>query len=107
MQQHEQDLGKYAENELKSMKGVRIIGTAKNKISVISFIIEGAHPFDVGTLLDKQGIAIRTGHHCAMPVMQRLGVQGTARVSFSFYNTLEEVDSIFDAIEKTIPILVS
>jgi cysteine desulfurase/selenocysteine lyase len=104
---HENELLRRATERAKSISDLTILGTAANKASVLSFNIKGVHPHDLGTLLDHQGIAIRTGHHCAMPVMQRMGVQGTARVSFAFYNTLEEVDSIFDAIEKTIPILVS
>ena len=104
---HESELLHRATERATSISNLTILGTAANKASVLSFNIKGVHPHDLGTLLDHQGIAIRTGHHCAMPVMQRLGVQGTARVSFAFYNTIEEVDSIFDAIEKTIPILVS
>ncbi|MFL2583854.1 MAG: SufS family cysteine desulfurase [Gammaproteobacteria bacterium] len=104
---HENELLHRATERATSISNLTILGTAANKASVLSFNIKGVHPHDLGTLLDHQGIAIRTGHHCAMPVMQRLGVQGTARVSFAFYNTIKEVDSIFDAIEKTIPILVS
>lgn len=106
LQQHEQDLGKYAENELKSMKGVRIIGTAKNKISVISFIVEGAHPFDVGTLLDKQGIAIRTGHHCTQPLMDIFKIPGTIRASFAFYNSKEEIDIFITALKRSVAMLL-
>ena len=80
--------------------GIRIIGTSKNKASVLSFLIEGTHPHDVGTLLDQQGIAVRTGHHCTMPLMDQFGIPGTVRASFTFYNTLEEVDALFKAIEK-------
>ncbi len=88
-------------NELAAeMGGIRIIGNAANKASVFSFILEGAHPADVGTLLDQQGIAVRTGHHCAMPVMEQFKVPGTVRASFSFYNTLEEVDALFKGLEK-------
>jgi cysteine desulfurase/selenocysteine lyase len=104
---HENNLLSRATERAAAISDLTVFGTAANKASVLSFNIKGIHPHDLGTLLDHQGIAIRTGHHCAMPVMQRLGVQGTARVSFAFYNTLEEVDCIFDAIEKTIPILVS
>ncbi|MCD8523974.1 MAG: cysteine desulfurase [Saccharospirillaceae bacterium] len=82
------------------MGGIRIIGNAANKASVFSFILEGAHPADVGTLLDQQGIAVRTGHHCAMPVMEQFKVPGTVRASFTFYNTLEEVDALFKGLEK-------
>ncbi|MAY15886.1 MAG: cysteine desulfurase CsdA [Oceanospirillaceae bacterium] len=88
-------------NELAAeMGGIRIIGNAANKASVFSFILEGAHPADVGTLLDQQGIAVRTGHHCAMPVMEQFKVPGTVRASFTFYNTLEEVDALFKGLEK-------
>jgi cysteine desulfurase/selenocysteine lyase len=80
--------------------GIRIIGTSRNKVSVLSFLIEGTHPHDVGTLLDQQGIAVRTGHHCTMPLMDQFGIPGTVRASFTFYNTLEEVDALFKAIEK-------
>ena len=104
---HENNLLERATRRAIEIPGLTILGTASNKASVLSFNIKGIHPHDLGTLLDHQGIAIRTGHHCAMPVMQRLGVQGTARVSFAFYNTVEEVDFIFDSIEKTLPILVS
>ena len=88
-------------NELAAeMGGIRIIGNAAHKASVFSFILEGAHPADVGTLLDQQGIAVRTGHHCAMPVMEQFKVPGTVRASFTFYNTLEEVDALFKGLEK-------
>lgn len=88
-------------NELAAQTdGIRLIGTSDKKASVFSFLIEGAHPHDVGTLLDQQGIAVRTGHHCAMPVMEQFEIPGTVRASFTFYNTLEEVDALFKAIEK-------
>jgi cysteine desulfurase/selenocysteine lyase len=88
-------------NELAAQTdGIRLIGTSKNKASVFSFLIEGTHPHDVGTLLDQQGIAVRTGHHCAMPVMEQFKIPGTIRASFTFYNTLDEVDALFKAIEK-------
>jgi cysteine desulfurase/selenocysteine lyase len=88
-------------NELAAQTdGIRLIGTSKNKASVFSFLIDGTHPHDVGTLLDQQGIAVRTGHHCAMPVMEQFDIPGTVRASFTFYNTLEEVDALFKAIEK-------
>ncbi|MCG8520057.1 MAG: cysteine desulfurase [Pseudomonadales bacterium] len=83
-----------------SVPGMRIIGTARNKAAVMSFLIDGLHPSDIGTLLDQQGIAIRTGHHCAMPLMDFYGVPGTARASFAFYNTLEEVEQLFTALQK-------
>ena len=88
-------------NELAAQTdGIRLIGTSDKKASVFSFLIEGTHPHDVGTLLDQQGIAVRTGHHCAMPVMEQFKIPGTVRASFTFYNTLEEVDALFKAIEK-------
>ncbi|MDI9244478.1 cysteine desulfurase [Marinobacter sp. CHS3-4] len=88
-------------NELvETVPGMEIIGTAKQKVPVMSFKIEGLHPSDIGTLLDQQGIAIRTGHHCAMPLMDFYGVPGTARASFAFYNTVEEVEQLFTALQK-------
>jgi cysteine desulfurase / selenocysteine lyase len=102
---HEKALLSVATQRALSIPGLSIVGNADNKAAVVSFNIDGVHPNDLGTLLNHQGIAIRTGHHCAMPLMQRLGYSGTARVSFAFYNTLEEVNNIFDAIEKTIPML--
>jgi cysteine desulfurase/selenocysteine lyase len=99
---HEQGLMKYATEALSTIKGLRIIGTAKEKASVLSFVLDGVHAHDIGTILDQEGIAIRAGHHCAMPVMQRFGVPATARASFAFYNTKEEVDSLVGAIHKVI-----
>lgn len=88
-------------NELvETVPGMEIIGTAKQKVPVMSFKIAGLHPSDIGTLLDQQGIAIRTGHHCAMPLMDFYGVPGTARASFAFYNTLEEVEKLFTGLQK-------
>jgi cysteine desulfurase/selenocysteine lyase len=83
-----------------AFEGLKVIGSAPNKIGVFSFMLQGTHPADVGFLLDRQGIAIRTGDHCAQPLMRRLGVPGTARASFSVYNTLEEVDALFFALKK-------
>lgn len=85
---------------IETVPGMSVIGTAKLKVPVMSFKIEGLHPSDIGTLLDQQGIAIRTGHHCAMPLMDFYGVPGTARASFAFYNTLDEVDQLFTALQK-------
>lgn len=79
---------------------MHLIGTAEQKVPVVSFKIEGLHPSDIGTLLDQQGIAIRTGHHCAMPLMDFFAVPGTARASFAFYNTQEEVEQLFTALQK-------
>ena len=98
--QHEHDLLVHATHKLTALKGIRIIGTAEHKASVLSFMIEGVHPHDVGTIFDQQGVAIRTGHHCAQPVMQFFGIPATARASFAFYNTMEEVDALVDAIQK-------
>ena len=91
---HERDLLNYATDQLNLVPGVRIIGTAKNKASVISFTIDGVHPHDIGTLLNQEGVAVRTGHHCAQPVMQRFNVPATSRASFSFYNSMAEVDAL-------------
>ena len=97
---HEQALLRRAEELANDIPGMRIIGTSTNKVPVLSFLIEGLHPSDIGTLLDQQGIGIRTGHHCAMPLMERFNIPGTARASFAFYNTLEEVDTLFIALAK-------
>lgn len=97
---HEQALLARTTELAKQTEGLRIIGDAPNKIGVLSFILEGAHPADIGFLLDKQGIAIRTGDHCAQPLMKRLNVPGTARASFTIYNTLDEVDQLFAGINK-------
>jgi cysteine desulfurase/selenocysteine lyase len=101
---HEQELLRYATERLQSLEGVRIIGTAREKASVLSFVIEGVHPHDVGTILDQEGIAIRAGHHCAQPVMQRFHIPATARASFAFYNTKDEVDALARAVEKCIEV---
>jgi len=102
---YEHDLLEYATNKLKEVDGLRIIGTAANKSSVVSFLINDIHPYDLGVLLNEQGIAIRTGHHCCQPVMDRLGIEGTCRASFAFYNTIEEIDSLHLAITKAISVL--
>lgn len=98
--QHEHDLLVAATARLEALDGIRIIGTAEHKASVLSFMIEGVHPHDVGTIFDQQGVAIRTGHHCAQPVMQFFGIPATARASFAFYNTFEEIDALVDGIKK-------
>jgi cysteine desulfurase/selenocysteine lyase len=87
---------------LSDIDGLRIIGTAKNKACSISFVIEGIHPYDIGTIVDTHGIAIRTGHHCTQPVMRRYKVPATARASFSFYNTKEEIDKLAEGLRKVI-----
>jgi cysteine desulfurase / selenocysteine lyase len=101
---HEHGLLEYATARLGDIPGVSIIGTAANKASVLSFTIEGVHPHDIGTILDQQGIAVRAGHHCAQPVMQFFDVPATARASFAFYNTRDEVDKLADAVHKVIEI---
>ena len=102
---YETELLNYAQSELLILEGLRIIGTAAHKTSVVSFIIDGLHPFDVGTLLDKQGIAIRTGHHCTQPVMDFFEIPGTIRASFAFYNTKEEVDILVNGLKRSISML--
>jgi cysteine desulfurase/selenocysteine lyase len=97
---YEHELLCYATEVISAIPGARIIGTAKEKASVISFVLEGVHPHDIGTILDHEGIAIRTGHHCAQPVMERFGVLATARASLAFYNTREEIDALVAAIHK-------
>jgi cysteine desulfurase/selenocysteine lyase len=97
---HETDLLDYATARMNELPGVRIIGTAERKAAVLSFAVEGVHPHDVGTLLNAEGVAIRTGHHCAQPVMQRFRVPATSRASFAFYNTMEEVDALVAAVRK-------
>ena len=102
---HEEELLTYATRKLKEIEGLKIIGDVQNKVSVISFVIEGVHPQDLAILLDNQGIAVRTGHHCAQPLMQRLGIVGTTRVSFAAYNTLEEIDVLISALYKSLKML--
>ncbi|HEX3281208.1 MAG TPA: cysteine desulfurase [Pyrinomonadaceae bacterium] len=101
---HEDELLRYATEKLSAIEGVRIIGTAREKLSVLSFVIDEIHPHDIGTILDQEGIAVRAGHHCAQPVMQRFNVPATARASFAFYNTKEEVDVLARTIEKVVEI---
>ncbi len=98
---HEHALLEYATQQFGSLSGVRIIGTAKEKAAVLSFVIKGIHPHDIGTLLNDEGVAVRTGHHCAQPVMLRFGIPATARASFAFYNTFGEVDALVEAVRKT------
>lgn len=102
---HEAQLLDYATARAAEIPGLRIIGTAARKAAVLSFVVAGTHPQDLGVLLDGQGIAIRTGHHCAMPVMQRFGVPGTARVSLAFYNTFDEIDRFYAALVKACQML--
>jgi cysteine desulfurase / selenocysteine lyase len=101
---HEQDLLRYATARLNEVEGLRIIGTAKEKASVISFTLEGVHPHDIGTILDQEGVAIRTGHHCAQPLMMRFNVPATGRASFGLYNTRQEADAAVAALHKVIEV---
>lgn len=97
---HEDDLLQYATEQLKAMSGIQIIGTAANKAGVISFLVDGVHPHDLGTILDMDGVAIRAGHHCAMPLMTRFGIPGTARASFAVYNSFDDVDALVSSLKK-------
>jgi len=103
---YEQELLKYAENKLKKIEGLKIIGEAQNKTSIVSFIIEGIHHFDMGSILDKMGIAVRTGTHCTEPVMKHYNITGTIRASFVFYNTKEEIDILYNGIIKAKNMLI-
>lgn len=103
--EYEKELLEYGTNELMKIEDMRIIGTAENKASVISFLTGDLHPYDTGTILDHQGIAVRTGQHCAEPLMNRLGIPGTVRASFAFYNTKEEIDLFIEALRKAIKML--
>ena len=105
IRKHENDLLRYATTQLETLPGLRIIGTAKEKVSVVSFIIKNIHPQDVGVLLDNQGIAVRTGHHCTQPLMARFEIPGTVRASFAMYNTKEEIDKLINGLHKAIKML--
>jgi cysteine desulfurase/selenocysteine lyase len=105
IREQEDILLQYATSKLKEIEGLRIIGDVKHKVSVISFIISGVHPQDLAILLDNQGIAVRTGHHCAQPLMKRLGIVGTTRASFAAYNTIEEIDCFIIALNKALKML--
>ena len=100
LQAHEEDLRKYATEQLVTVPGVRIVGTAAKKAAVVSFVMEGVHAHDIGTILDQRDVAIRAGHHCTQPVMDRLGLPATARASFAFYNTREEVDILIEGVRE-------
>ena len=102
---HEEELLAYATAQFQAIPGLKIIGNAKEKVSLISFIIKGVHPQDVGVLLDNQGIAVRTGHHCTQPLMTRFGIPGTIRASFALYNQKEEIDALITGLHKTIKML--
>src|SRR5205085_4812382 len=102
---YEHELMQYASEKLKSIDGVRLIGTAKEKTSVVSFVINGLNALDVGMYLDTLGVAVRTGHHCTEPVMNRFKIAGTIRASFLFYNTKEEIDVMIEGVKKAIGFL--
>ncbi len=102
--EHERDLLNYATQRLSAVQGLKVYGTAPNKASVISFTLDGAHPHDIGTVVDRAGVAIRTGHHCALPLMDRLGLPATARASFGLYNTRAEADALAEALDEAVEI---
>lgn len=102
---HEQELLQYATDMVGDLPFVSIIGTARQKVGVLSFVVQDVHPFDIGNMLDARGVAVRTGHHCTQPLMATLGVNGTVRASFAVYNTKSEVDTLVEALKKIIPIL--
>jgi cysteine desulfurase/selenocysteine lyase len=102
---HERELLDYATAALLEVEGLRLIGTAREKTSVLSFVLEDAHPHDVGTILDREGIAIRTGHHCAQPLMERFGVPATARASLAVYNTRDDVDRLVAGLRRVREVL--
>ncbi len=104
--EHEEKLLVYATQELERIPGLRIIGKAKEKVSIVSFVIDKTHPQDLGVLLDNQGIALRTGHHCTQPLMKRFGIPGTVRASFAVYNTTEEVDKLIAGLQKALKMLL-
>jgi cysteine desulfurase/selenocysteine lyase len=97
---HERAVLTYATERLEAVPGLKIIGTAKNKASIVSFVLEHAHPHDIGTILDGSGIAVRAGHHCAQPLMDRFGIAGTARASFGIYNGFDDVDTLIDGLAR-------
>ena len=105
IESHELMLARKAEEGLREIEGIKIYGEAKDKGPVISFLLEGVHPYDMGMLLDKQGVEVRTGHHCAMPLMERLGIPGTVRASFAVYNTTKEADAFLHAVKRAAEIL--
>jgi cysteine desulfurase/selenocysteine lyase len=102
---YENELLAYGTEKLSAIDGLRIIGTAAQKASVLSFVIDGTHPYDIGMILDKLGIAVRTGHHCTQPIMERFGLPGTVRASFAFYNTLQEIDSLVAGVKRAVKML--
>lgn len=102
---HENELLSYSTQQLKQIDGLQIIGEAKEKVSVVSFLIEGIHPFDIGQMMDARGVAVRTGHHCTQPLMTRYGIEGTIRASFAIYNTKEEIDVMIEGISKIVKMM--
>jgi cysteine desulfurase/selenocysteine lyase len=102
---HERELLAYGTAALEAVPGLRLIGTARRKASILSFVLDGVHPHDIGTIVDLEGVAIRTGHHCAQPVMERFGVPATARASLALYNTREELDALVGALLKVRKVL--
>lgn len=102
MAAHEHELLQYAKEKVGALPSVRLVGTAKEKVSVLSFVVEGIHPFDIGQMLDARGIAVRTGHHCTQPLMDRLKIEGTVRASFAVYNTKKEIDQLAEGLERVI-----
>lgn len=105
VEKHEKELLDYATEQLSKIDGIKFYGEAEDKTSVISFLVDGTHPYDVGTLLDKMGVAVRTGHHCTQPIMDFYNIPGTIRASFALYNTKEEIDVMINALERIIPML--
>ena len=100
IQNYEQALLEYGTQRLQTVKNLRLVGTARHKAGVLSFVMEGIHPHDIGTIVDQEGVAIRTGHHCAMPVMEHFRIPATARASLAFYNTRDDIDALVQALEK-------
>jgi cysteine desulfurase/selenocysteine lyase len=105
IQLHEHELLEYANEKLSGIDGLRFVGTADNKASVVSFVVDKTHPYDVGTILDKLGIAVRTGHHCTQPLMDFYGIPGTVRASLAFYNTKDELDVLTEAVKRAVKML--
>jgi cysteine desulfurase/selenocysteine lyase len=105
MAAYEHTLLRYATDRVKAIKGVKLVGTASEKVSILAFVVDGVHHFDIGQMLDARGIAVRTGHHCTQPLMDRFGIEGTVRASFAIYNTREEVDQLVEGLERVIGFL--